>query len=366
LLETIREYALEQLARRGDEPEARRRHAMYFLEIAERAEPVLTIGGDGLVALLDELARTHDDFRAVLAWAAEAGELELEVRLAAALRQYWLVRGELREGRDYFDSLIARCAEPGLRALVLGHGGIFHFRLGQPAAAKPLWEEALALNRRLGDRDELGRCLGELAGVAIAMGDYERAVALYDECTAIYRDLGQEQRLAQALANLGAVAMLTGDLEESIRYGDEAIALQRARVDLDTLSISLHNRGHAKLALGDTAGAEADLAESFTLAVSLGYREVIAYCLGTTAELALARNDPLQAAQLVGASDAEFAAIGVALTGEEREARQRLHAAVADALGAEQSETSRRAGAALPHKELVEPVLGPVPSALRT
>jgi hypothetical protein len=86
---------------------------------------------------------------------------------------------------------------------------------------------------------------------------------------------------------------------------------------------------------------------------------VIAYCLGTAAELALARADPLQAAQLVGASDNEFAALGVTLTGDELETRQRILAALEDALGAEQLEASRCEGAALPHEELIEPVLGP-------
>ncbi|MCW2964599.1 MAG: Transcriptional regulator [Actinomycetia bacterium] len=358
LLATIREYASERLAERGEESDARRRHALYFVERAERAAPVLISGGTELAAVLDELESAHDDFRAALGWAAEVGELELEVRLAVALRQFWQVRGELREGRRYFDSLTERCAEPRLRALVLGHGGMFHFRLGHAASAKTLWEEALALNRMLGDRDELGRCLGELGGVAIATGDLDQAVALYDEGTAIYRELDQQQRLAQALSNLGMVAMMRGDLEQSISYGDEAIAIQRARDDLDALAISLHNRGHTKVALSDLTGAQTDLAESFAVARSLGYREVIAHCLGTAAELALARDDALRAAQLVGASDEEFAALGVTPAGEELETRERVLVALAEALGAEQLEASRREGAALPHEELVEPVLG--------
>jgi hypothetical protein len=85
---------------------------------------------------------------------------------------------------------------------------------------------------------------------------------------------------------------------------------------------------------------------------------VIAHCLCTAAELALARNDPLRAAQLVGASDEEFAALGVTRASEELETQQRILAALVDALGAEQLEASRRQGAALPHEELVEPVLG--------
>jgi predicted ATPase/DNA-binding SARP family transcriptional activator len=363
LLATIREYALERLAERGEEAETRRRHALYFLEQAERAAPVLVTGGEELAAVLDELERAHDDLRATLDWAADTGELELEVRLAVALRQFWQVRGELREGRRYFDSLIERCAEPRLRALVLAHGGTFHFRLGDPASAKTLWEEALELNRALGNRDELGRCLGELGSVAIVTGELDRAVELYDECTLIYRELDQQQRLGQALSNLGMAAMMRGDLEQSVRYDDEAIAIQRARADLDALAISLHNRGQTKLALHDTAGAQADLAESFAVARSLGYREVIAHCLGTAADLALTRNDPVRAAQLVGAADEEFAALGVAPAGGDKETRERVLASLADTLGAEQLEASRREGAALPHEELVAPVLGPAATA---
>jgi tetratricopeptide (TPR) repeat protein len=358
LLATIREYAAERLADRGEEAEARRRHALYFLDRAERAAPVLVSGGDELASLLDALASAHDDLRAALAWTSEAGELELEVRLAVALRQFWQVRGELREARAYFDSLAERCADPPLRALVLGHGGSFQFRLGDIVTAKTWWEEALALNRTLGNRDELGRCLGELGAVAIVTGDFDRAVTLYDESTVIYRELDQQQRLAQALANLGMVAMMKGELDESVRYGDEAIAIQRSRTDLDALAISLHNRGSTKLALSDLEGARIDLAESFVVAGSLGYREVIAHCLRTVAELALAQDEPLRAAQLLGASDEEFAALGVTPAGDERETRERILAALEVALGAERSEASRGEGAAIPHEDLVAPVLG--------
>jgi predicted ATPase/DNA-binding SARP family transcriptional activator len=359
MLATIREYALERLAERPDGSEARRRHAEHFLARAERAAPILVEGGEESVVLLDALEGAHDDFRAAFAWALEAGALELEARLAIALRQFWHVRGDLREGGRYFDSLIERCRDPHLRALLLGHGGTFHFRRGEVAIAQALWEEALELNRELGDRDGLGRCLGELGAVAIMTGELVRAVTLYNESIEIYRELDQPHRLAQALANLGMVAMMNGDLERSISYGDEAIAIQRSRSDLDALAISLHNRGHTKLVLGDTTGAQADLAESFALARSLGYREVIAHCLGTTAHLALARNDPFRAGQLVGASDAEFAALGVALAAEDLESRERIVAALLEAIGPDLLQEAQSDGAGLPHEELVEPVLGP-------
>lgn len=77
---------------------------------------------------------------AALAWAAAAGELELEVRLAVAARWFWIVRGHLSEGRRFFGGVLARtvAAPAPLRALALAHGATFPFRQGETRLAAEL------------------------------------------------------------------------------------------------------------------------------------------------------------------------------------------------------------------------------------
>src|SRR5262249_34573498 len=96
MLETVREYALESLEANGDEPAARRHHAMSYLPLAERAD--LMLSSSEANTWLDRLEIEHDNLRAALDWVLDNDQPELAVRLTGALWHFWYVRGHLREG----------------------------------------------------------------------------------------------------------------------------------------------------------------------------------------------------------------------------------------------------------------------------
>jgi tetratricopeptide (TPR) repeat protein len=254
-----------------------------------------------------------------------------------ALRWFWMVRGFANEGWSSFERAIADTAgrHDTLRADVLANGAMFPYRQGRLAQARALWEEALELYRAIGDVAGIGRCVAELGGVATAEGDLEAAAAAYRESVALFEQIGNRQRAAVALANLAAIAELAGDHETSSAYGERAVAEQRALGDLDGLAISLHNLARARFKLGATADARELLREAMTLAERLGYREVIAYALETSAETAFADGDLERSACLLGASEELFAAIGVELRGGEREGFDATLMSLEEALGAE-------------------------------
>jgi predicted ATPase len=87
LLESVREYALEQLETRGEAEAARRAHALHFLEVAEYALPELM--GRGERACFVNFERDHDDLRAALLWFSSREEVAPGLRLAAALGYFW-------------------------------------------------------------------------------------------------------------------------------------------------------------------------------------------------------------------------------------------------------------------------------------
>ncbi|MGH2557650.1 MAG: hypothetical protein ACRDJH_01190, partial [Thermomicrobiales bacterium] len=91
MLETIREFGLEELRAQGEEAVTREAHAGYLLALAERADPALF--GPDQVHWLAVLDAEHDNARAALAWALDRHAAEIALRLAAALRRFWTMRG---------------------------------------------------------------------------------------------------------------------------------------------------------------------------------------------------------------------------------------------------------------------------------
>ena len=107
MLEPIRQYGLEQLEQRGNADAARRRHAAFFLALAEESEPELRGPQQG--EWLERLEMEHDNLRAALSWAlGQEEETELELRLGGALGEFWHLRGYLSEGRRWLQAGLAK------------------------------------------------------------------------------------------------------------------------------------------------------------------------------------------------------------------------------------------------------------------
>jgi tetratricopeptide (TPR) repeat protein len=280
------------------------------------------------------------------------------VRLACAARWWWVVQGHLSEGRSFFDAVFEHTvdAPKELRARALVHGFIFPFRQGDTQLAKALVQESLDLYRELGNEEEVARAIAELGGIAIAEGDLDTAAARYEEAAPLFREQGHPSRLAAALGNLGTIAHMRHDYATAVGYYEEAIELATETGDVDGAAVNFHNLARSELARGRAGEGLEALRESLAIARRIGYREVIAYCLGGLAELAMIEADPERAATMLGASDHLFAEIGAIPSPDEAQVQERVAAYVVDALGADRVAELRAAGAAAALDELLEDV----------
>jgi predicted ATPase/DNA-binding SARP family transcriptional activator len=337
MLQTIREYASEWLMRSGEADAIRARHCQHFLELAERAHEAILAGEDAVLAF-EALEQTHDNLREALAWAADAGQVEDQVRLACALRQFWIVRGHLAEGRTFFDRAVAATEgmDRRIRAQALMHGGPFLYRQGELEQARAWWEEALTLLTEEGDAAGAARCAGELGAVAFSEGDLARSAELYARSAEGFAALGDRMRLGIVTSNRAEVAALQGDLDESIRHGEEGVAISRDVDDPDSLALGLHTLARVRQRTGDARQARRLFAECLSRAQSIGYREVIANCVQAAAELSLVDGGPAeQAARLVAVARQALEQIGVRSQGLEEQSFIRTEAELAAQLGYE-------------------------------
>jgi predicted ATPase/DNA-binding CsgD family transcriptional regulator len=304
MLATIRDYAVEQLARSGEVEEIWRRHAEYYVGLVEEAE--LELSGVGQVAWLERLEREHANLRAALRWAVASGAVERGLRLAAGLWRYWVIRGHLTEGRSWLRQLlaVADAAEEGqAQAHGLAVAGWLAAAQGDYAEAARLHEQSLGVSRRL--RDERGRAealrgLGVLARYA---GDLTTARAHLEQSLALCRATGFSTGLWRVVHDLGGLCLDEADLAGARGWFEQSLALRRELGDLRGIGLAQLGLGRVALGGGDVAEARRLLAEALDGFRQLGDQQSIASALEVFACLAARHGGTARALRLVGAAD---------------------------------------------------------------
>ncbi len=303
MLETIREYAGEQLAATGEIAATQEAHAHYYLALAEAAAETM-IGPDQPV-WLDRLEQEHDNLRAALTWALETAHPMLGARLAAALWDFWLMRGYSSEGRRWLDAILATGCwlPPALRARALNAAGRLALREGDYAAAERMLQESQALRRAHGDTRGVMEVLDNLGLVAIYQDDLGRARSYLEQSLAGWRALGDTAGMLTALNRLGLVLRYQQDFEGAAGLYEECVALARRVHATYYVAAALHNLGQMEHHRGHDLRAAALLAESLALVRRLGDRPSTTVLLADIAGVWATQGRPEHAARLFGAAE---------------------------------------------------------------
>lgn len=303
MLETIREYALELLAERGELGGLQRAHATYYLTLAEAAEPALR-GGDQELWLA-RLEAEHDNLRQALAWALDQHAAEYALRLGAALWRFWDKRGYLSEGIAWLEQALALAGQPqaaalpsAVRANALNGAGVLAWAQNRYTRALELLEASLALRREQADTRGIASSLNNMALIAQDQGDYRRAQAFYEESLVLRRGLGDQWGVAMSLNNLGTVMEDQGDDAQAQVFYEESLARYRELGDKQGIAEALANLGAVIVRRGEPARASALLRESLLLYRELGLKEGLAVVLINLGRAALHQHDPAAAAPL--------------------------------------------------------------------
>ena len=257
LLETIREYAVDRLAARGDGEAVRRRHAEFYLALAEAAEPGLL--GPQQREWLDRLDAELDNVRAALMWALSAGEAEMGLRIASPLWRFWQLRSLDREGRERLEELLA-----------IGSGS-----------------RAIRAHARL-----------RIASMALVQGDVDTVRSSLEASLAVFRELGDDSWAAMSLGMLGTAAQRAGDSAEALSLGWEALDVAR-KVEPGGLAES-YALAQLGVVLAENGQPEAEhvLEDAIGLARKLGNIRSVGSWQNSLAGLAVIRGDHVRARRL--------------------------------------------------------------------
>ena len=320
LLETIQEYALERLAGRQEIEETRRRHAAYYLTLAEAEEKALQ--GPTHVEGMNRLEAEHDNLRAALGFSIESGDAETALRLAGSLAWlFWYLGGYWQEGQSWLERALALPAATGVlraRAKALLGAGSLAYLSSDLALARSALAASLSVAEEADDRWTMGRVFHEQAWLSAAEGDIQTARSLEERSLALARAdedrwaiadrlhslgalllysqayeparemLEDSASRARALGNwlvayplnaLGDLARAQGDYRRAARCYEESLRFWNELGLPGTRAIALHNLGHVLHAQGEDRRAAELFAEALSAFRRLGDRRGVAECL---------------------------------------------------------------------------------------
>jgi predicted ATPase/DNA-binding CsgD family transcriptional regulator len=265
LLESLREFALTELAANAELDDACRAHAHWIAELAEREGPRVASGDEQAFATL---VAEIDNIRAATNW-ADVHDRRLVLRLGSLWR-FWQRVGLMGEGIAVLRRALAEdppldatsaAAMRGLANLLDDYGDL------DEAVA---WAQlAVATYERLGDVGELARARVCLAHPERERGNLDRAVRLYEQAAKTFQRLGWRREQTTALNGMGAVAYRRGDFTAAVAHWERCLAIVREIGDRESESLIAGNVGVGRFGVGDLHGALVAYAEAIEIAEQL-------------------------------------------------------------------------------------------------
>ena len=279
MLETIRAYAADRLEQTYEGNAIRHRHADHYLALAERDAPYIT--GEVSKEWLDRQEHDHDNHRAAYDWLTSSERTQDALRLAGALTELWQFRGHLAEGTRRLEAALRADDSPTpARAQALQGAADLAASMGDLSKSKRLCEDALELERKLGNTRGVAAALHGLGYTAVERGELTEGLRFLEEAAAIYESIGDQQSTLGVDRTRGFAHHRLGDFDRARELHEKS--LQRARdlgnqmavanllgslaalaVDQRRISdaISLMREGHAVLGdLRDLLGVVENLA----------------------------------------------------------------------------------------------------------
>jgi predicted ATPase/DNA-binding CsgD family transcriptional regulator len=366
LLDTIREYAAARLSEAGETKTFQLRLRDYTVAVAERNVAIGLARIDAPWSARVDVFRRYDveigNVWLVLSGCLADGDAETGLRICTAVRPCWIVRGSFAEGSEWLASFLGLDA-PDVSPQVRGAGLIGRAQLtlpSDPALARSLAQQGLALCRAAGDEFWTASGLNLLAEVALHTGQAAGAASLADDALSIAQASGDGWNEGYALGIRAAIAGVKGNLREAQQLARASIAVMRridqewgtarallglgdlARVRKDPgdarrqylealvilrevdarpeIARCLAGLGRVAMDLGALALARQHLSESLRLSHSTGSRIGVARGLEAFAALATREDRPERAVQLTAAASALREVAGLpALSGARTE-----------------------------------------------
>jgi non-specific serine/threonine protein kinase len=350
MLETISEYAREQLLLADEAAAAESAHARYYCQFIHTLQPQMRDRQNQLHAL-DRIAGELANLRAAMAWAL-ANQPATAITAIEALCDFFDYRCYFSEACQWLERALESLTLSDLeRARLLNRLGGFNWKQGDYAEATIYHEHALAVQERLGDEREVSRSLQNLAIIAGKQGDYARSRQLLERSLLIERAAEHLPAIGVILNNLAIIARHEGNYGQAEVLLSESLEIKRRSGERVGIAISLKNLGSVILLQGRVQEAADLFCQSLGLRQEIGDRFGIASSLEQLAGIAVQSDYAALAAQLLGAASHLRAQIGSPVAPDEQADYAAVLAQTRAVLDAATFESAWNAGVTQPLEE---------------
>jgi predicted ATPase/DNA-binding CsgD family transcriptional regulator len=348
MLETIREYAREELSASLKSEPVCWRHALWCLALAEASE--IGIAGRSAHDWAGRMELEHDNIRAALAWLTQPGQRvdpATAQLLISALLRFWHLHSHFSEARTWATRAVAAGGGGAPRAKALWAAAWFAWMQDDHAEAQSYNAQALNVWEALRDTGgiALGRYLDGL--LAIERGAYDEATALIEDALTLFRCLADPLWTPIALNSLGFVAYQQGEIERAEQHIEAALAIYQTADGRWDEALARTNLARIARDRGEYVRAADLYAASLSMHQRFGEKAGVAGNLRGLATVAGLCGRPEWAARLFGASEALRESIGVPIPPMGLARHERAIAAIQSQLPPEQFEMAWVAGRAL-------------------
>ena len=302
MLATIREYGQDQLTTSGEREVLCRRHAAYFLRLAEEAVPHLQRAEQ--VEWLERLDSELDNLRTTFAWCLERGgagdvaALDQGLHAAGTLYLYWHLRGRYSEGHLWLERLLAvPAALPMIgRGRALQTSAMFKAFTGDRATAQARSYESLAIAQERDDPHELAYALYTAGSLDVTLSPPDAGLrdggpGYLEESLRLMQDAGDPAGAVQALLWLGFRLLRSGDLVSATVRFTEGLAVAQTQGDRWATGVALTGLAEATWFQGDSATARVFALQSLEQHQTLGDQHGSGHVLGLLGDLARVAGD---------------------------------------------------------------------------
>jgi non-specific serine/threonine protein kinase len=339
MLQTIREYALDQLTSSRELESILDRHAGYFAELVRAADRDYHTERQSV--WLDRLEQEYDNVRGALDWCTRANDAtvaNLGLEMAAGLWFFWTVRGHIREGRERLQSLLdGPLARTDLRAraqALTATGWLAWFNSEADASFGPL-RESVSLWRELGEKAGAARALAIIGlSLAVYTDDLDSARETLEEAWALSQTTEEPWGMGYSAYGLGHLAAREGATEDALLKFEQSLAIRRSTGNQWGVGYSLYRLSLVALGRNDIARAAELQYQSLATSFELRNKRGMAVSTDVLACLAALQGRSERAARLFGVAQTLLEAANYVLPPTLAQLRTRTESATRADLGA--------------------------------